>query len=61
VDQDGKVLWAGRRPGRSLLGDAGTALSVSGLGPGPYRLRIEGLGPDRTELLGEYLLDVKSE
>jgi len=33
----------------------------SGLGPGSYRLRIEGLGPDRTELHGEYLLDVKAE
>jgi hypothetical protein len=61
MDQDGKVLWAGRRPGRSLLGDAGTTLSVSGLAPGNYRLRIEGLSPDRTELLGEYLLEVKAE
>ncbi|HVG09524.1 MAG TPA: zf-HC2 domain-containing protein [Thermoanaerobaculia bacterium] len=61
MDQDGKVLWAGRRPGRSLLGDAGTTLSVSGLAPGSYRLRIEGLSPDRTELLGEYLLEVKAE
>jgi len=60
MDEDGKVLWAGRRPGKSLLGDAGTTLSVSGLGPGPYRLRIEGLSPDRTELLGEYLLEVKA-
>jgi hypothetical protein len=61
VDQDGKVLWAGRRPGRSLLGDAGTTLSLTGLAPGNYRLRIEGLSPDRTELLGEYLLEVKAE
>ncbi len=61
VDQDGKVLWAGRRPGKSLLGDAGTTLSASGLEPGPYRLRIEGLSADRTELLGEYLLEVKAE
>ena len=61
LDRDGKVLWAGRRPGKSLLGDAGTTLSLSGLGPGPYRLRIEGLSPDRTELLGEYLLEVKAE
>ena len=58
LDQDGKVLWAGRRPGKTLLGDAGTTLSVSGLAPGSYRLRIEGLAPERTELLGEYLLDV---
>lgn len=59
MDQDGKMLWAGRRPGRSLLGDAGTTLALTGLGPGRYRLRIEGLAPDRTELLGEYLLEVK--
>ncbi len=52
------MLWTGRRPGKSLLGDAGTALSLTGVGPGSYRLRIEGLSPDRTELLGEYLLDV---
>ncbi|HEX5718904.1 MAG TPA: zf-HC2 domain-containing protein [Thermoanaerobaculia bacterium] len=60
MDENGKVLWAGRRPGKSLLGDAGTTLSVSGLAPGSYRLRIEGLGPDRTELLGEYLLEVQT-
>lgn len=61
MDQDGKVLWAGRKPGKSLLGDAGTTLSLTGLAPGSYRLRIEGLSPDRTELLGEYLLEVKAE
>ena len=61
MDQGGKMLWAGRRPGRSLLGDAGTTLSVTGLGPGSYRLRIEGLSPERTELLGEYLLEVKAQ
>ena len=61
LDADGKVLWTGRRPGRSLLGDAGTTLTLTGLGPGRYRLRIEGLAPDRTELLGEYLLEVKAE
>ncbi|HEX6865507.1 MAG TPA: zf-HC2 domain-containing protein [Thermoanaerobaculia bacterium] len=61
LDQDGKVLWAGRKPGRTLLGDAGTTLSVTGLAPGSYRLRIEGLSADRTELLGEYLLEVKAE
>ena len=55
------MLWAGRRPGKSLLGDAGTTLSVSSLAPGSYRLRIEGLNPDSTELLGEYLLEVKAE
>jgi len=58
VDEAGKMLWSGRRPGRSLLGDAGTTLALSGLGPGRYRLRIEGLSPDSTELLGEYVLDV---
>jgi len=61
VDEAGKMLWTGRRPGRSLLGDAGTTLALSGLGPGRYRLRIEGLSPDSTELLGEYLLEVKAD
>jgi hypothetical protein len=54
------VLWSGRRPGRSLLGDAGTSVSMNGLVPGVYRLRIEGLRPDRTELLAEYLLRVEA-
>ena len=61
LDADGKVLWTGRRLSRSLLGDAGTTVTITGLGPGRHRLRIEGLAPDRTELLGEYLLDVKAE
>lgn len=60
IDADGNVLWVGRRPGRTLLGDAGTTLSVTGLGPGRHRLRIEGLNPDSTELLGEYLLEVQA-
>ncbi|HWN44117.1 MAG TPA: zf-HC2 domain-containing protein [Thermoanaerobaculia bacterium] len=59
VDQSGRVLWSGRRPGNALLGDAGTSVLVNGLGPGAYRLRIEGLRPDRTELLAEYLLQVE--
>lgn len=59
VDRDGKVLWTGVSQGRSLLGDAGTSVSVSGLGPGLYRLRIHDLNPDRSELLDEYLLEVK--
>lgn len=59
IDHDGQVLWTGRRPGRSLLGDAGTTVTVHGVGPGRYRLRIEGLQPDRTELLAEYLLAVE--
>jgi len=58
IDRDGKVLWTARRPGKALLGDAGTTVSVQGLGPGRYRLRIEGLHPDKTELLADYLLDV---
>lgn len=58
LDRDGKVLWAGRRPGKAMLGDAGTSLSVSGLGPGVYRLRIEGVEPDRTALLAEHLFEV---
>ena len=60
LDREGKVLWAGRRPGRSLLGDAGTSVSATGLIPGRYRLRIEGLNPDSTALLGEYLLEVQA-
>ena len=58
TDPQGKVLWSGRRPASSLLGDAGTTLSIRGLAPGRYRLRAEGLNPDRTELLGEYLLEI---
>lgn len=59
VKEGGEVLWSGRRPGRSLLGDAGTTVSVNGLGPGTYRLRVEGLGAEKTELLGEYVLQVE--
>ena len=59
MDRDGKLLWAGRRPGSSLLGDAGTSVSFDGLSPGLYRLRIEGLHPDRSELLAEYILEVE--
>jgi anti-sigma factor RsiW len=56
VDRDGKALWSARRSGASLLGDAGTSVSVAGLGPGRYRLRIA--GPDSREPLAEYLLEV---
>lgn len=58
MDQSGEILWSARRPAKSLLGDAGTRVSVNGLDSGLYRLRIEGLYPDRGELLGEYLLKV---
>lgn len=58
VDRDGKTLWTGRRPSRSLLGDAGTTVSVSRLSPGLYRLRIEGLQQGSRELLAEYILEV---
>ncbi|HEX7182636.1 MAG TPA: hypothetical protein VF756_12400 [Thermoanaerobaculia bacterium] len=61
MDRDGQVLWTGRRPGKALLGDAGTSVSIDGLRPGPYRLRIEGLHPDRTELLAEYVLAVEHQ
>jgi anti-sigma factor RsiW len=56
--RDGEVLWSGRRPGKGLLGDAGTSVTVSGIGAGLYRLRIEGLREKRTDFLGEYLLEV---
>jgi cell division protein FtsB len=59
MDRDGEVLWSAHRPGKSLLGDAGTKVSVSGLEPGLYRLRIEGLQPERGELGGEYILKVE--
>lgn len=56
--RQGEVLWSGRRSGKTILGDAGTSVSVTGIGPGLYRLRIEGLQDDRTDFLGEYLLEV---
>jgi Putative zinc-finger len=59
VDHDGKALWTGRRPGRALLGDAGTSISIHGLGPGLYRLRIAGLPPGQRVPLAEYLLAVQ--
>lgn len=59
MDRDDEVLWAGRHPDEALLGDAGTRVTVSGLAPGLYRLRIEGLHPDRSEVLAEYLLKVE--
>ena len=59
IDRDGKVLWTGHRPGDALLGDAGTAVSIRGLGPGRYRLRIEGWRPGRTKLLARYLLAIE--
>jgi putative zinc finger protein len=60
LDRAGDVLWAARRPGRSLLGDAGTTVSVSGLDAGRYRLRIDGLRANGSDLLAEYLLQVES-
>jgi hypothetical protein len=60
-DRNGQVLWAGRRPGRSLLGDRGTSVSVSGIDPGMYRLRVEGLRENRGELLAEYVLAVERQ
>jgi hypothetical protein len=59
MDRNGEVLWAGRRPGKALLGDIGTSVLVSGLGPGLYRLRIEGVRGKRSELLAEYRLAVE--
>jgi anti-sigma factor RsiW len=62
LDGQGKALWSGRRAGNALLGDAGTTLTENGLGPRRYRLRIEGLRPDRADhadRLAEYILAVR--
>ena len=59
TDRNDKVVWTGRRPGDALLGDDGTSLTIHGLKPGRYRLRVEGLQPDSTRFLAEYLLDVE--
>jgi hypothetical protein len=59
LDQDGEVQWTGDLPARALLGDAGTSVSIQGLAPGRYRLRLEGLRPAR-RLLAEYLLEVEA-
>lgn len=59
LDRNGALLWAGRRPGSSLLGDIGTTVSIKGLGSGLYRLRVEGLEPDGGKLLAEYVLEVE--
>lgn len=61
MDRNGKVIWSGRRPGKALLGDRGTSVSVSGLGPGLYRLRIEGLQGKSADLLAEYVLAVERQ
>jgi hypothetical protein len=61
LDRSGEVLWAGRRPGKALLGDIGTSVAVSGLDPGLYRLRVEGLKANRGELLAEYRLAVERQ
>lgn len=57
-DPAGEVLRSIRRPGTALLGDAGTSVSIGGLPPGGYRLRIEGVEGKRSELLAEYVLEV---
>lgn len=57
VDRNGRMVWSGRRPGEAL-GDGGASVTIQGLRPGRYRLRVEGLQPNRTRFLGEYALDV---
>lgn len=57
IDREGKVLWSGRRPGASVLGDDGTSVSIRGLEPGLYRLRIAGLPAGSP--LAEYLLQIE--
>lgn len=57
-DRNGDVVWSGRRPGEAL-GDDGASVTIQGLRPGRYRLRVEGVQPNRTRFLGEYALDVR--
>lgn len=59
LDASGNIAWTARRPAGSLLGDAGTTLSLRGLTPGSYSLRIEGARPDGTSLLADYALEIK--
>lgn len=59
IGRDGKALWSGRRPGDSVLGDAGTSVSIRGLDPGSYRLRVAGVKPAGSEPVAEYLLSVE--
>ena len=59
TDRQGRVLGTVRRPGSSFLGDAGTSVSIGGIGPGLYRLRVEGLPPEHGKLLVEYRLEVE--
>ncbi len=61
VDGDGNVRWTTRRPAADLQGDAGASISLSGLGPGRYRLRWTGEGPGGDPLLGEHLFVVENE
>ena len=59
IDRDGEVLWSGRRPGASVLGDDGTSVSIRGLDPGPFRLRVMGLKVAGDKLLAEHLLRIE--
>jgi hypothetical protein len=56
LDRGGRTLWSERRPGASVSGDAGTSVTVRGLGPGLYRLRVEGLKAGGGEPVAEYVL-----
>jgi hypothetical protein len=54
IDPQDKTLWKSRRPSASLLGDAGTSITIRGLSPGRYRLRVDGWQPE----LAEYILQI---
>jgi hypothetical protein len=53
VDRTGRVVWSARRPAESVLGDDGTSVTLAGLAPGRYRLRIDSGA--------EYILDVEPQ
>jgi len=60
VNGGGEVLWASQWPANAILGDAGTSVSIRGLGPGRYRLRVASLNPDGSPTrFDEYLLQVE--
>lgn len=58
ADRAGRVIWSAGRPIESVLGDDGTSVTIAGLTPGRYRLRI-GMPEDTEDT--EYILDVEPQ